>query len=74
MEVKWEGRDEEADEVEVFLSDEKWNEYQLADGNILMFKEVLVSVHKLRNKTSSGGGPLYQFQTHKVVRVKETGK
>lgn len=70
MKVNFQGEMVEATEVEVLTSNEHWNEYQLADGRILMFKEVLVSVHKIEGKTNPDGSQAYQFQTHKVVRVK----
>jgi len=68
--VKYQGREVEATEVDVVSSDEKWNQYQLVDGKVLMFKEVLVSVFKLTNEVNPDGSSVYQFQTHKVVRVK----
>ena len=37
---------------------------------MLMFKEVLVSVFRIEGETNPDGTPAYQFQTHKVVRVK----
>lgn len=70
MKLKYQGREVEAIEVDVLLSNEKWNEYQLADGKVLMFKEVLVSVYKLEGELNLDGSPVYQFQTHKVVRIK----
>ena len=70
MKVNYQGREVEATEVEVISSDEKWNQYQLIDGKVLMFKEVLVSVYKMEGITNPDGTPAYQFQTHKVVRVK----
>ena len=56
--------------MEVLTSSEHWNEYQLVDGKVLMFKEVLVSVFRIEGETNPVGTPAYQFQTHKVVRVK----
>ena len=71
MKVKFQGREVEATEVEVVLANEKWNDYQLSDGRILMFKEVMVAVYKLEGEKTPDGNPVYQFQTRKVVRVKE---
>ena len=70
MLIDFQGAKVEATEVEVLSSNEHWNEYQLADGKVLMFKEVLVSVFVLNGKTNPDGSPMYQFQTSKVVRVK----
>ena len=68
--LNYQGKEVEATEVEVLTSDEHWNTYQLADGKVLMFKEVLVSVYRLEGEKNPDGTPVYQFQTHKVVRVK----
>ena len=70
MKVQYQGKDAEANEVEVLISDEHWNTYQLADGKVLMFKEVLVSVIKIEGETDPQGNPVYQFQTSKVTRIK----
>jgi len=70
MKVKHNDQEVEAIEVEVLSSEEHWNQYQLADGKVLAFKEVLVSVFKLEGVTNLDGTPAYQFQTSKVVRVK----
>jgi len=70
MKLTYRGREVEATEIEVLTTMEHWNEYQLGDGKVLMFKEVLVSVLKIEGETNPDGTPVYQFQTHKVVRVK----
>ncbi len=70
MLVDFQGSKVEATEVEVLSSNEHWNEYQLADGKVLMFKEVLIAVYILNGKTNPDGSQTYQFQTSKVVRVK----
>jgi len=53
---------------------ESWQEYNLADGNTLMLKMVLLKVLKTDKKAPSGE-PLYNFQTHVVTNVytKEQG-
>ncbi len=70
MLIDFQGQKVEAAEVEVTQANEHWNEYQLSDGKVLMFKEVLVAVYKLAGKTNPDGTPMYQFQTSKVVRIK----
>ena len=70
MKVNFQGEMVEASEVEVLVSSERWNEYQLADGKVLMFKEVLIAIFKLEGKTNPDGTQAYQFRTSKVVRVK----
>ena len=71
MKIPYQGRQVDATEVEVLTSEEHWNEYQLADGKVLMFKEVLVSVFRVEGEKNPDGTQVYQFQTHKVVRLKE---
>ena len=71
MKVKFKDKEVEGKEIDVLLSNEKWNEYQLSDGNILMFKEVLISVVKVIGEQNPDGTPAYIFQTHKVTRIKE---
>lgn len=70
MKVKYQDREVDATEVEVLACDERWNTFQLSDGKVLMYKEVLVSVLRIGNEFNPDGSPVYQFQTHKVVRVK----
>ena len=70
MKITFQGEIVEATEVRVLTSDEYWNEYQLADGRVLMFKEVLVSVHSVDGRTNPDGTPVYQIATKKVLRVK----
>jgi len=71
MKLTYQGREVEATEVEPVTSEEHWNSYQLSDGRVLMFKEVLVSMYRIEGETNPDGTPVYQFQTHKVVRLKK---
>ena len=71
MKIKYQDREVEATEVEVLTAEEHWNSYQLVDGKVLMFKEVLVSVFRIEGETNPDGTTVYQFRTHKVVRVKK---
>ena len=70
METQWQGKEVEATEVDVILSKEQWNEYQLSDGKILLLKTVLVGIQKIEGVTNPDGSPVYQFQTHLVPRVR----
>jgi hypothetical protein len=70
MKIKYQNKEVDATEVEVLTSDEHWNTFQLADGKVLMYKEVLVSVLRLEGEFNPDGSQVYQFQTHKVVRIK----
>lgn len=72
MKVVFQGKEVEAIEVEVLTKDEHFNTYQLSDGNILMFEEVLTGIQRLEGIINPDGTPAYQFQSQKVVRVKST--
>lgn len=60
MKVKYQGKEVEAAEVEVLTSHEPWNEFQLADGHVLMYREVLVTIYKIEGETNPDGTPVYQ--------------
>lgn len=70
MKVNYNDRQVDATEVEVLMTDEKWNTYQLADGKVLIFKEVLTSIVRLDDEKDKDGNPIYAFQTQRVVRIK----
>ena len=70
MKANFQGHEVEATEVEVLLSKEQWNEYQLADGKVLLLKTVVVGVQRIEGHTNPDGSPVYQFQTHLVTRVR----
>lgn len=70
MKVNYQGKEVEANEVEVLMAQERWNEYQLSDGKVLLLKMVLVGVQRIEGVTNPDGTPAYQFQTTIVPRVK----
>ena len=70
MKTRYKGKEVDAQEIEVILSKEQWNEYQLSDGKVLLLKTVLVSIQRIEGETNPDGTPVYQFQTHLVPRVK----
>ena len=47
---------------------EDWNEYDLADGNTLRLKTVLLKVLDTGTKNPTGE-PRYNFQTHIIANV-----
>ena len=69
MKVKYQDKEIEVEEVDVILANEKWNEYQLADGAVLKFKDVIVSIHRAITEKAPDGKALYLFNTHRVVRL-----
>jgi len=70
VKIPYQGKEVEATEVEVVLSQEGWNEYQLSDGKVLLLKTVLTCIYKVDGLTDKDGSPVYQLQTHLVPRVK----
>jgi len=70
MKIQFQGKEVDAVEVEVVNSSERWNEYQLADGKVLMFKPVLTAVYRVDSIKNPDGSTAYQFTATNVVRVK----
>ena len=70
MQIEYQGKLIEVTEIEVLTENEKWNEYQLADGKILSIKTILLSVTKAKSEITQGGSPLYLTKTQQVVKVK----
>ena len=70
MEIKFGGKTIEADEIEVLTESEKWNEYQLANGEVLSVKVILVKVLKARGERNPDGTELYIVNTQNIVKVK----
>ncbi len=70
MKIDFQGAMEEAVEVEPVSSNEAWSEFQLSDGGVLAFRDIMVSIHRLVGKTNPDGSPIYCFRTQRVVRLK----
>ena len=70
MKVDFQGKQIEANEIEVINANERWNEYQLADGKVLMLKLVLVGVQLLDAIDEKTKTPIFQYQTQIISRVK----
>ncbi len=70
MKIQFQGKEVEATEVDVLTKDEHFNTYQLSDGNILMFEEVLTSIVRLEGLKNPDDSPIYIFQHQTVLRVK----
>ena len=70
MKVPYQGKEIEAIEIEVIRVNEPWAEYQLADGKVLMVKDVIKAVYKLVGEKNPDGSDIYHFEFQKVTRVK----
>lgn len=70
MQINFQGRLVEAEEVETLTADEKWNTYKLADDKWLSVKTVLVKVCRATIEKTPEGEPLYVINTQTIVKVK----
>ncbi len=73
MKAQFMGREIEVQEVKVLTAYEPWSEYQLADGQVLSIKTVLISVSKAATERTSDGEPLYLTKTQAMVKVTSEG-
>ena len=72
--IKYQGRSVDAQELDVVSSNERWNEYQLADGTELAIKLVLVKVFRAVTEKSPEGEPMYMVNSQNIVKVKTVEK
>ena len=72
--INYQGRSVDAQELDVVSSNERWNEYQLADGTELAIKLVLVKVFRAVNEKSPEGEPMYMVNSQNIVKVKTVEK
>ena len=70
MKITYQGKEIEVDEVEVLTEAERWNEYQLADGKVLLIKTILISVSRAKDEQTQDGASLYVAKTQQVIKVK----
>ena len=70
--INYQGRSIDAEEIDVLTSNEKWNEYQLADGAELATKTVLIRVFKAITEKSPDGEPIYIINSNPIVKVKNS--
>ena len=55
--------------IDVLSANERWNEYKLADGNLLRVKVIVTKVIKIEGQTDPQGNPTYFFQSQCVSQV-----
>ncbi len=70
MNINYQGRQIEVEEVEVINANERWNTYQLADGREISVKLVAVMIARAEKETVDNGTPLYIVQSQNIVKVK----
>jgi hypothetical protein len=60
----------DAESVEVQKSDERWNEYQLADGTVLRVRQIVTEVWRLEDQYDAEGNPQYVLKSAGILVVK----
>ena len=68
--INYQGKEISVQELDVLISTEKWNEYQLSDGSELAVKNVLIRVFKAADEKTPNGEPLYITNNQTIVKVK----
>ncbi len=71
MKIPYQDRMVDATEIELIASKEEWNEYQLANGAVLLIKFVLIRALRANDVKTPNGVPLYNITTHCIIKVKE---
>jgi len=61
------GKEREAEAVEVEDSEENWSLYELSDGTTLRVKPVVVKVARIKGEYKPDGSPVYVIETQDVV-------
>ncbi len=67
--VKFQGADVPAVALEFEGEKEPWVVYRLEDGSVLKFKQVLVDVARLTDRTKPDGDPIYVFNAAGIVSI-----
>lgn len=71
MKIPYQDKMIEATEVEPIASKEEWNEYQMANGDVLLVKTVLIRALRANDVKASDGTPLYNIASQCIVKVRE---
>lgn len=67
IKVNFQGRDFDAERVEVSQATERWNEYLLEDRSTLKLKPVVTEVKRLIGQYDNEGNPIYIVTASNVV-------
>jgi hypothetical protein len=71
VQIDYQDKKIDVEEIEAVSSDEKWNTYKLADGKWLSIKVVLIRVFKSTSEKDKDGNDLYIIKSQNIVKVKE---
>jgi hypothetical protein len=69
MQVDYQGRKVEAEEVDFKTAKEDFNEYQLFDGTLLKLKSVVTRILKLTGEKAPDGSSIYNISSQPVFVV-----
>lgn len=67
VKISYQGKEHEADYIDVNQSNERWNEYLLEDGTLLKLKPVTTDVAKLVGVYDGEGNPIYVIKSRIIV-------
>ncbi len=70
MKIPYQDKMIDATEIEPITSKEDWNEYQMANGDVLLIKTVLVRALRADDVKAPDGTPLYNVQTQCIPKVR----
>ena len=74
MQILFNNKQIEVEEVEVVTSNEPWSEYRLIDGTLISCKAVLISIFKATTEKSPDGAALYVIKSQNIVKSRESRK
>ena len=72
MKVTYNGKEIDAQPVDILSQEELWNSYQLADGTFLRMKAVVTEVLKIPGELDAKGDPVYVLKSNNVTAVRPT--
>jgi len=72
MKIPYQNQLVEATEIETVTSHEDWNEYLMANGEVLLIKTVLVRALRANDVKAPDGTPLYSVNTQCIAKVRGT--
>lgn len=67
--VNYQGREWDAERVDVNQATEYWNQYLLEDGSVLRLKTIVTEVVKLPDQYDLEGNPVYVTKSGNIVVV-----
>lgn len=66
VKLNFNGKEVEAEIIDINQSSEKWNEYLLDDGTSVRMKLVLQKAYKILGEFDNHGNPIYFFESTNI--------